>query len=506
MLSNILMGFSVAVQPLNLLVTALGTVLGIVFGALPGLSGTMGIAILLPITYGMHPTKALLLMVSIFCGSLYGGSISAILLSTPGTPAAAATIFDGYPMTKQGRASEALMEAAVSSFWGGVVSLVALFTMAPAIAKFSLKFGPIENFMIAVFGLTIIASIASKNMLKGLISGLIGLLMGCVGMDSFVGHARYTFHIAYLQTGIQLIVALIGLFSISQVLTLASSDNTAIVDKDMIRNLKPAKFTVKDICRYPITYLRSGIIGTIVGIIPGAGGSIAAFLGYNEAKRASKHPELFGTGIREGVGASESANNAVSGGALIPMLTLGIPGSTACAVMLGGMMVHGLLPGNDLFTVQAGVIYPVMSGMFFSNLAFMLIGITCAKYFAYIARVPIYILTPIIVVFCTVGAFAISNSMIDVYVMILFGVVGFFLIHFDFDVTPVVLGLILGPIAEGGLGRAIMINGGVGGALGSIFKSPICLVLVVISVVSLFAPLIREYTSKKTGKKMPDAE
>jgi len=500
MLANILMGFSTAVQPMNLLTTVIGTVLGIVFGALPGLSGTMGIAILLPITYGMSPVSALLLMVSIFCGSLYGGSISAILLSTPGTPAAAATIFDGYPMTKQGRASEALMEAAVSSFWGGVFSLVALFTMAPAIAKFSLKFGPLENFMIAIFGLTIIASIASKNMLKGLISGLIGLLMSCVGMDSFVGHARYTFHIAYMQTGIQLIVALIGLFSISQVLTLVSSDNVAIVDEEMIRNLKPAKFTPKDICRYPVTYFRSSIIGTIVGIIPGAGGSIAAFLGYNEAKRASKTPELFGTGLREGVGASESANNAVSGGSLIPMLTLGIPGSTACAVMLGGMMVHGLLPGNDLFTVQANIIYPVMAGMLFSNLAFMLIGITCAKYFAYIARVPIYILTPIIVVFCTVGAFAISNSMIDVYVMILFGVLGFFLIRFEFDVTPVVLGLILGSIAEGGLGRAILINGGVPGTIKNLFTSPICLVLLAISLVSLFAPLLREYHSNKAKK------
>ena len=500
MLSNILMGLTTAVQPMNILVTVVGTVLGIIFGMLPGLSGTMGIAILLPITYSMSPVAALLLMVSIFCGSLYGGSISAILLSTPGTPAAAATIFDGYPMTKQGRASEALMEAAVSSFWGGVLSLVALFTMAPAIAKFSLKFGPIENFMIAIFGLTIIASIASKNMLKGLISGLVGLLMSCVGMDSFVGHARYTFGVAYLQTGIQLIVALIGLFSIPQVLSLVSGDNVAIVDKDMIRNLKPAKFTAKDICRYPGTYLRSSIIGTIVGIIPGAGGSIAAFLGYNEAKRASKTPELFGTGLREGVGASESANNAVSGGSLIPMLTLGIPGSTACAVMLGGMMVHGLLPGNDLFTVQANVIYPVMSGMFFSNLAFMIIGITCAKYFAYIARVPIYLLAPVIVVFCTVGAFAISNSMIDVYVMILFGVIGFFLTHFNFDVTPVVLGLILGTIAEGGLCRAIMISGGIPGALTSLFTSPICVVLLVISVASIAAPLIREHRGKRAAK------
>lgn len=247
-----------------------------------------------------------------------------------------------------------------------------------------------------------------------------------------------------------------------------------------------------------LTYLRSSIIGIIVGIIPGAGGSIAAFISYNEARRASKHPELFGTGIREGIAATECANNAVTGGALIPMLTLGIPGSTACAVMLGGMMVHGLLPGNDLFTVQARVIYPVMAGMFFANLFFMIIGVSCAKYFAFIARVPIYLLAPVIVVLCTIGSFAISNNMVDVYVMVLFGLVGYFLIKFEYDITPVVLGLILGRIAEGGLGRAVMINkGSAVGTIGELLSSPICLVLLVVSVISLFAPLYREYKERK---------
>lgn len=500
MIQYIIQGFATAAQPGNLFVAFIGTVLGIVFGALPGLSGTMGIAVLLPITYSMQPIAALLFMISIFCGSLYGGSISAILLHTPGTPAAAATIFDGYPMTQQGKAHIALREAAVSSFWGGVISVIALLTLAPPIAKFSLRFGPLENFMIAIFGLTIIASIASNNMLKGLLSGTIGLLMGCVGMDSIVGAQRYTFKIAYLQTGIGLIVALIGLFSISQVLTLVSDTKNAIVNDDLIKGVKKEKFQLKELCLYPLTYLRSSIIGIIVGIVPGAGGSIAAFLGYNEAKRASKHPELFGTGLREGVGASESANNAVSGGALIPMLTLGIPGSTACAVMLGGMMIHGLLPGNDLFTKQADITYPVMCGIFFSNLFFLLIGVTCAKYFAYIARVPIYMLAPIIVVLCAVGAFAINNAIVDVYIILLFGVIGFFLVRFNFDVTPMVLGLILGPIAEGGLARAIQIRKGIWPAIGGIFTSPICLLLLIVSVISIVAPLYREYKDSKKAK------
>lgn len=491
------MGFSTAMDPFNLLIIIIGTILGIVFGALPGLSGTMGIAILLPITFGMNPVPALLMLVSIHTGSLYGGAISAVLLSTPGTPGAAATVFDGYPMTKKGKANEALVEAAIASFWGSVLSVAALFTMAPAIAKFSLKFGPVENFMIAVFGLTIIASLCSKDMLKGLISGLIGLILGCVGMDAFVGCPRYTFQISYLQTGINLVVVLIGLFSISQVLILVSGENTTIVDKEMIRNLKALKLRISDFFKYPGTYVRSAVIGTIVGIIPGAGGSIAAFLGYDGAKRASKHPELFGTGIREGVAASEAANSAVAGGAMIPMLTLGIPGNTATAVMLGGMMIHGLQPGNALFTTQAGFTYPVMSGIGLSSIIFLLIGVTCAKYFAYIARAPLYLLVPAIVVLCVVGGFAINNSIIDVYLMILFGFFGYFMIYLKFDVTPVILGLILGPIAEGGFGRAIMLNGGVGGAILALLKSPICVILLVVSIASLFAPLIREFLNKR---------
>ena len=493
----ILMGLKTAVMPQNLLANFIGTILGIVFGALPGLSGTMGIAVLLPITYSMAPIPALSFMIAIFCGSLYGGSISAILLHTPGTPAAAATILDGYPMAQQGRANAALQEAATSSFWGIVTSVIALLTIAPPLAEFSLRFGPMENFMIAIFGLTIIASISSKNMLKGLISGLVGLLMGCVGMDAITGASRYTCDIPYLQSGIGLIVALIGLFSISQVFVLVSDTKDSIVDDSMIKSAKQKKLSLRDFMLYPVTYLRSSIIGIIVGIIPGAGGSIASFLGYNEARRASKHPEQFGTGLREGVGASECANNAVSGGALIPMLTLGIPGSTACAVMLGGMMIHGLLPGNDLFTAQADVIYPVMCGVFFANLFFLIIGVTCAKYFAYISRVPVYMLAPAIVVLCVVGAFAINNSMIDVYIIILFGALGFFFNRYEFDVTPMVLGLILGPIGEGGLARAIQINKGVMNAVGAMLRSPICVILLVLSAISIVAPLWREY---KKGK------
>lgn len=497
MLENIALGFSIALQPGNLLIAFCGVLLGIAFGAMPGLSGTMGIAILLPITYSMSPAGALIIMISLYCGSLYGGSISACLLHTPGTPAAAATILDGYPMTMNGYAFEALTESAVSSFWGGIISVVALLTIAPQIAKFSLKFGPLENFWIAIFGLTIIASMASKNMLKGLISGLVGMLLGSVGMDSIVGYRRYTFGSTYLVSGITLIVALIGLFSIAQVLRMVANTNFNMIDTSIIRDTKNKKLKLKDFFRYPVTYLRGGIIGTIIGIVPGAGGSIAGFLSYNETKKASKDPDSFGKGAREGVAASESANNAVSGGALIPMLTLGIPGSAAIAVMQGGMMIHGLIPGSDLFTKQASTVYPVMCSMIFANLFFLIIGVTCAKYFAGIANTPTYILAPIIAVFCVVGAFAINNSIKDVYITLLFGAIGFAITLFDFEVTPIILGLILGELAEGGLVRSLMIYKGIGGTIEHFFASPISLVLFVISVLSVATPLYKERREKK---------
>jgi putative tricarboxylic transport membrane protein len=452
---------------------------------------------MIPVTYGMDTAGGLILLVSLYCGSMYGGSISAILLHTPGTPSAAATVLDGYEMTKKGQAHEAVIEAAVASVWGGIFSILIMFLLAPPIAKLSVKFGPMDTFLLSIFGLTIIASLASKNMIKALISGVLGLLLGTVGMDKLVGFERYTFGVLYFQTGFQLVPILIGLFSISQVFVMVSDLKQSIVDTSTIKNVKSARLHLKDLMRYPITYLRSGIIGVIVGIIPGAGGNIACFIGYNEARRASKTPDEFGKGCRDGIAGPEAANNATTGGAMIPMLTLGIPGSATTAILLGGLMIKGLVPGNDLFTTKGNITYGVFFGMVLANIFFLLIGLSCAKYFANIAKTPINILAPLIVIFCVLGSFAINNYIVDVYVMIIFGIIGYFMRRFEFDVTPMVLGIILGPIGEAGLMSGFQIYRGLLPAFLHIFKAPISLILLAIIIISLFTPLLRSKQEKK---------
>ena len=497
MFESIVSGLALAFTPMNISLAFLGTLLGVIFGALPGFSATMGVAVMIPVTYGMSAAGGLILLVGVFCGAYYGGAISAILLRTPGTPAAAATVIDGYEMTKKGQAYEALIEAAVASFWGGTLSILALFLLAPPLASFSLKFGPMETFLVAIFGLTIIASLSGGNMLKALISGAFGLLLGTIGLDGLSGFERYTFGVIYFQTGLGIIPVLIGLFSISQLLVMVSDMSHSIVDTSAIKSVKSKRFSFKDMFYYPITYLRSGIIGIIVGIIPGAGGNIASFIGYNEARRASKTPDEFGKGCREGVAAAEAANNGVTGGAMIPLLTLGIPGNTTTAVLLGGLMIKGLVPGHSLFTTHGTITYGVFFGMALCNVFFLIIGVTCAKYFANVARTPINILAPVIAILCVLGSFAISNYIVDVYVMCFFGVVGFLMHRFKYDTVPLVLGIILGPIAEGGLVMGIQIYRGLQPALLIILKRPICIVLLVIIAVSLFVPLWRSMREKK---------
>lgn len=486
MLENIILGASVAFAPESLLMALLGTILGIGLGALPGISTSMAIAVLIPFTFGMGAAQALIFLVTIYIGSMYGGSITSILLSTPGTPAHAASVIDGYQMTKQGRAHEALKEASVADFWGGIISLLILFLVAPPLATFSLRFGPMETFMLAVFGLTIIASLGSKNILKALISGVFGLLIGAVGMDRLIGFERYTFGQIYFQTGFQLIPVLIGLFSISQVLIMVSETKHSIVDvSSTLKNIKDSRFQLRELVLYPRTYLRSAIIGTVIGIIPGPGGNIASFMGYNEARRNSKNPGEFGKGCREGVAGPETANSAVCCGAMVPLLTLGIPGNAVTAILLGGLMIHGLTPGSAMFTTHAGVTYGLFLGLAMANVLILIIGINCAKYIAHIARVPTNILVPVIAILCIVGSFAIANSMLDVYVMIAFGILGYFMRRFGYDAAPMVLGIILGPIGESGLMRGVQIFRGVAPALAQIFQRPITLTLLILSILSL---------------------
>lgn len=489
-MSRILMGISLIFTPQNLFVIIIGTIMGMTFGALPGFTASMGVAVLIPLTFGMSPVAGLALLGAVYCGAIYGGSITAILIATPGTPAAAATAMDGYEMTKKGMASEALKEATVASFWGGVISALALLLLAPPLANFALKFGPPEMFMLAIFGLTIIVTLTSNSLLKGIISGIIGLLIGTVGMDPLIGYPRFYFNQVSLLTGVQLVPALIGLYSMSQVFMLILEGNQQIVDVN-VKNVIIRKPKLKDLFMYPIVYIRSALIGTFVGALPAAGASIAAFIGYNEGKRFSKHPEEFGKGSREAVASAEAANNGVTGGSLITTLTLGIPGNSTTAILLGGLMIQGLRTGHDLFTTNAHVAYPFIISLFLANFVFLIVGLFGAKYFANIAKTPVNMLITVIFVLGVMGSYAVTNNIFDVYIMLFFGLLGFLLKINNFEASPIVLGIILGPIAEQGLNQSMVLARG-GSLFGYFASRPIVIVLFILIIISLFAPLLRD--------------
>lgn len=482
----------------NLLTVVLGTLAGIIFGALPGFSAVMAVAVLIPLTFGMEQSTGLILLGGVYCGAIYGGSITAVLLKTPGTDASALTAIDGFELTKQGRGGEALRESAIASWWGGIFSAFCLLFMAPVLSRVGLRFGPPENFMLAVFGLSIIGMVCADELLKGLIAGAFGLLLGTVGVDPIMGSFRYTFGQIGLYNGITLVPALIGMFSIAQLMTMASSKQKSIVLVDT-SSIKGG-FRFKEMFGYPLVYLRSSLIGTAEGIIPGAGTSIATFIGYNEGKRFCKTPELWGTGLREAVASVEAANNAVTGGSLIPTLTLGIPGNAVTAVLLGGLMMLGLTPGYSLFTEKAHVTYPFILSLFVANTIFLIVGLYMAPKFANVSKIPSYILIPVISCFCTMGAYALNVNMMDVYMMFIFGIIGYVMNRFGFTPAPIILGMILGPIADKALSQTVTLARGTNVAI-FILQRPICIVLLLLTVVTLAFPLIRRVTeSKKTGK------
>ncbi|MGI6557963.1 MAG: tripartite tricarboxylate transporter permease [Limnochordia bacterium] len=478
-----------ALLPQSLVAMTFGVTAGIIIGALPGLTATMGVALLIPITFGMDPVAGLLMLTAVYGGAIYGGSISAILMHTPGTPASAATALDGYEMTKQGKAGLAIGISVIASSIGGIISVLALLLLAPPLSRLSLRFGPPEYFLLAVFGLTIIGSITAKSLIKGLIGAVFGLLLATVGIDVLTGAFRYTFGITALESGVSLVPAMIGFFSLSQVLMLTEETKESIVSLPDLGKERILP-TLEELRSLLGTILYCSVLGTFVGILPGAGGDIASWVGYNEAKRISKHPEKFGTGYIYGVAAAESANNAVTGGAMVPLLTLGIPGSATAAVLLGGLLIQGLVPGRDLFTKYADVTYAVIVGMFITNILILIIGLVSARYAMYIAGIPINILIPLIVALCVIGSYAINNSMFDVWIMLVFGLIGFLMRKQGFHPAPVVLALILGPMAEMGLRQSLVISKGA--ILPYFLGRPISLILVVLIIASIVSTIILE--------------
>ena len=489
-------GFINAFSPINLLAMVASTALGITIGCLPGLSAAMGVALLLPVTFGMDPATGLIVLGGIYCGAIFGGSISAILIHTPGTPASAATAIEGYKLTLKGQAAKALTVACFASFCGGLLSCISLYFFSPLLAELTMKFKSPEYFWLSIFGLTIIAGVSSRSILKGLMSGILGLLISTIGMDPMEGVERYMFGVSTLYNGVNVTCALIGLFSMSQVLILA--------EKKIVERAKAAKIKDKltltkgEVKRIMPTITRSWIIGNILGILPGAGATIACFMGYNEARRFSKHKEEFGTGSIEGVAGSEAANNAVTGGSLIPTLTLGIPGESVTAVLMGGLIIHGLQPGPELFTTYADMTYTFFAGFVLVQFAMLAIGLWGCKIFANITRLSDSILIPSIVVLCVVGSYAINNNIVEVIIMCVFGVIGYLVRKFDLNAAAIVLGLILGPIGENGLRRSLMLSDGDPSIL---FATPLCWMLIALCVVGIFSPLFMGRVEKDMMEK-----
>ena len=491
-MSDILYGFITALSPINLIAACVSVAIGITIGALPGLSAAMGVALLIPITFGMPASTGLIVLAGVYCGAIFGGSISAILIRTPGTPAAAATAIDGYELTVQGKAGKALGTAVIASFIGGILSSISLYLFAPTLATLALKFGPAEYFWLSIFGLTIIAGASTKSITKGLISGGLGLMISTIGMDPMLGNPRFTFGIPSLLSGVPFTASLIGLFSMSQVLMLAEKKIKAsgkMIDFDDRVLLSRAELK-----RILPTTLRSTVIGNLIGILPGAGASIASFLGYNEAKRFSKHKEEFGHGSIEGIAGAEAANNAVTGGSLIPTFTLGIPGESVTAVLLGGLLIQGLQPGPDLFTIHGKITYTFFAGFIVVNIFMLLLGLTGSKMFARISRVPDNYLIPLIFSLSVIGSYAINNQMTDVGIMFVFGIIGYFVNKFQLNSASIVLALILGPIGEAGLRRSIILNHG---NMDILFKSSVSKVLILFTILSLFSPIVMAKLQKE---------
>jgi len=478
----------------NVAAMVFGTLAGVVLGALPGLSSTIGIAVLIPLSFGMDPLVALGLMAGIYNGSNYGGAIPAILLRIPGTAAAICTTFDGFPMTQQGKAGEALKIACYSSAVGGMISAVALLTLAPPLATLTLAFGTTEYFWVALFGLASISVLVGKDAIKGLASACFGLLIGMVGLDLVTGHERFTFGRLELFEGFGLIALLVGLFAMPRVFMMAEEAIRTGISADTLRFTR-TRLPYNPIKRFWKVWLRTSAIGIIVGVLPGAGGNLSAFLSYNEVKRSSDDPDSFGKGNPLGVAAAECGNSADNAAAFVPAFTLGIPGNSTAALVLGGLLVHGLQPGPALFRNNPEIVYGFTIQMFITSvLLFSLGGMIATRIFSEFLRIPQVMLAPLIVGLMVVGIYSINSSVFDLYVMLAFGGIGYLMEKTDFPVAPAVLGLILGNMAESNLRLSLLISHG---DFGFLFSRPIAQLLIALTVLILIYPFVRSRLDRR---------
>jgi putative tricarboxylic transport membrane protein len=486
----------------NLALALAGVIAGTVVGALPGLTATMAIAVLVPFTFTMESAPALILLGAIYTGAIYGGAYSAVLLNTPGTPSAIATTFDGFPMAKRGDGDLAITLSCLASVVGGLVGALALLLLAPPLAKVALAFGPIEYFWLAVLGLTLVAALSGGDWLKGLVGACIGLLMSMIGSAVIGGDIRYTMNTQILQSGIGVVPALIGLFCIPVLIDLVASRDEHLTVAGKVSGFR-LREAVAIAMADKVNLARSSIIGTVIGVLPGAGGAIASLIAYSEARRSSRYPETFGKGNPGGIIASESSNNATVGGGFIPTLVLGIPGTPADAVVLGALLVQGVKTGPSLFTEQSAIVFTFMFGLIVATVLMLPVGLVLGRYaYRSIISVPKAMLVPIIAVLTVIGSYAIQSNIDDVIIMLSVGVIGWLLGRFGFTAAPIVLGLILGPLAEQGFVQAWMIGSASDDLLGMFFGRPISIAIIAVAILTLMYPIL----ARRRGRKQLEHE
>jgi putative tricarboxylic transport membrane protein len=481
--------------PWPLFLTVLGTILGIVVGAIPGLTGAMLIALTLPLTYYMSPVNAMILLISMYVGSISGGQVASILLGMPGAPSAVMTTFDGFPMARAGKPGRALGLGIGASFFGGLVSWTFLVLLARPLSEIAVRFGPFEYFALVLMAMVLIASISQGSMIKGILSGFLGMLVAMPGVDPSAGGVRLTFGFHAMDAGFRLLPVLMGVFAVGQIITEIISVERRVSSIKM--SMKGILMSLKDWKSQAVNLLRSSLIGTWVGILPAIGGNIGSVLSYTAAKNMSKSPERFGKGAEEGIIASETANNATIGGALIPLIAMGIPGSVINVFLLAALLVHGIQPGPLLFTSNPEIVYTIFATMFVANIFMFLIMTGTVKYIAKVSMVPKAYILPVILVFCIIGSYAQANRMFDVWVLLIFGVVGFVMSKASIPRAPFVIGLVLTPIAEQNFRTGLMISGG---SLLPLFTRPVSLIFLLISVLFLIWPLISAWRRRKKSQ------
>ncbi|SCU22900.1 Tripartite tricarboxylate transporter TctA family [Staphylococcus xylosus] len=486
--------FLTIIEPTNIMLVVLGLLVGIFLGALPGIGSSMAIVLALPFTYFLDVLPAIAFLSTIYVGSAYGGSVTAILFNTPGTPEAVATTFDGYPMSQQGKSKKALGLAISSSAFGGIFAVILMFSLASILSEVAFKIHASEYFALAILGMTVISALGTSNMVKAIISGLIGIFISTIGLDPLTATDRFTFNTLELMNGIDYIPIMIGAFALGEVFSQITNGNPQNLNANS--KLSQGMFKFKDFFVYKWTALKSAIIGSILGVLPGTGGSIASFVSYGVAMKTDKNPEEFGKGKAEGVVAPETSNNAAAGVSMIPTLILGIPGSPTTAVILAALVLQGVQPGPQLISDQPILLYSIFLAMLFASVMTLVAGRAGVQVFTLLLKAPYSIIATFIIILSLLGAYATNNDLLNVWIMLLFGIVGYLMKIYHFSIASLILGIVLGPLMETSLRRHLLINNG---DFLSLFHSPITVILLVISILIIVVPIIMDKRKAKSS-------